>query len=263
MINTVEYRALTVVKNEELGPGHHLLVLETPKPLPDISAGHFLNLRCSTVDKHSLLRPFSVLDADPLEGTISVYYKELGRMSRHLSNIVPGMQLDCLYPLGQPFPWRNDWRRVALVGGGVGLAPMLFLAKQLEPYGERMSVTGYFGGGSEPDLVQALLGQYNFEMHLATMDGSAGTKGTVVDLFALSEEHFDVIYTCGPNPMMAALKAVLPEESEAFASLEEYMACGVGACLGCVAKIEQEDGTANLPVCKDGPVFDLRKVQFE
>jgi dihydroorotate dehydrogenase electron transfer subunit len=258
----MEFQPLTVLSNRQLSPGNWLLTLLADQPLPEIKAGQFLNLRCDPHDQHSLLRPFSILDADPYANTISVYYKHLGRLSSQLSAVRPGVKLDCLYPLGGGFPWNTDWRRVALVGGGVGLAPLLCLASQLMPYSTHMEVLGFFGGRTAADLVPELLEDYQLGQVLATDDGSLGLKGTVVDAFVGYEGNFDVIYTCGPNAMMRALYEVLPIGVPAFASLEEYMACGVGACYGCAARIITEQGIAHKTVCKDGPVFDLRQVVF-
>ena len=258
----MEYVPAKVIENRELAPGHGLLTLGLPEPQPEIKPGQFLQLRCDPGDRHSLMRPFSILDANALDNTIGVYYKGLGRLSSYLCSVPVGTELDCLYPLGTGFPWQYDWRRVALIGGGVGLAPLLFLARHLEPYGERMQVTGFFGGASGPDLVPELLKDYDFPQQLATMDGSVGFQGTVVDLFSGCEDYFDVVYTCGPNAMMRALQDVLPTAVPAFASLEERMACGVGACYGCVAAIKAGEETENQRVCLEGPVFELRNVVF-
>lgn len=238
-------------------------MLQAARPLPDIRAGQFLSLRCDPADRHSLLRPYSILDDDALAGTLSIYYKHLGRLSSRLSEIPEGTQLDCLYPLGKGFPWREDWRNVALVGGGVGIAPLLFLAKQLEPYGASMQVHGFFGGASAVDLVPALLERYHLKQHLATMDGSLGHRGTVIELFSQQLSYYDAIYSCGPNAMLAALQKVIPAGYPAFASLEEYMACGVGACYGCTASVQVGEEIKNLTVCRDGPVFELPNVIFE
>lgn len=263
IIRTVEYRSAEVRSNIELAPGHWLIELAVEMPLPDICAGQFLSLRCDPADRHSLLRPFSILAADGGRGIISVYYKHLGRLSTQLSAAQPGTELDCLYPLGHGFPWREDWKRVALVGGGVGLAPLLYMAQQLQAMHNGVDVQCFFGGASEADLVPRLLERYQLPMQLATMDGSAGFKGTVVDLFRQSEpEAYAALYTCGPNPMMAALAPVAGPDCASFASLEEYMACGVGACYGCTAHIQEEGQQRNLRVCCDGPVFDLKRVVF-
>lgn len=258
----MRYAKLEVTVNEPLGPGHHLLSLRSTEALPDIVAGQFANLRCVPDDVHSLLRPFSILGVDQASQTIHMYYKVLGRQSGMLVQTPVGSMLDCLYPLGQPFPWQPEWRRIALVGGGVGLAPLLYMAEQLQLQDSETEVVAYFGGNSEPDLVPALLDRYTLETNVATMDGSAGFHGNAVQLFAPHAGDFDVVYTCGPNPMMAALQAVVPRDCPAFASLEEYMACGVGACLGCVAAIEEDGKVVNRPVCKDGPVFPLHAVHF-
>jgi dihydroorotate dehydrogenase electron transfer subunit len=263
----VRYAPATLIRNEEYGPGHWIAELQLEALLPEIRAGQFFSLRCDPHDTWSLLRPFSFLDVNPVARTISVYYKHLGRLSTILSDFGPGTVLDVLYPLGKPFTWQEDWRRVAIVGGGVGMAPLLFLARELLPYGETMQVEAYFGGKTEEDLVPGLLGEYpELSLHIATDDGSRGHHGTVVDLFRRSLAQgaiYDAVYVCGPNPMMHALKAVVPSDVPCFASLEEYMACGVGACLGCTAHIEQDGQRFNMTTCKSGPVFPLQSVVFE
>jgi dihydroorotate dehydrogenase electron transfer subunit len=258
----VEYCKTTVLENRELGPGHGLMKLGVPQPLPDIKAGQFLSLRCDPADRHSLLRPFSILEHNAFNGSLSIYYKALGRLSEFMFSLAPGTELDCLYPLGTGFPWQEDLRRVALVGGGVGLAPLLYMSRQLEPYSANIHVAAFFGGASAADLVPELLAEYDLQLELATIDGSTGFNGTVVDLFARSTEYFDVIYTCGPNAMMAALQKRLPHGTQAYASLEEYMACSVGACYGCTTTIRTDGEERNLRVCREGPVFDLRSVVF-
>ena len=263
MIMAVQYEQLIIRQNERMGEGHWLLELASTKPLPDVEAGQFLSLRCDPGDQYSLLRPFSILNADYLENTISVYYKHLGRMSSRLSSCHPGEVLDCLFPLGNSFPWRPEWQRIALVGGGVGLAPMLYLAQCLQAGHPGVELSCFFGGNTAGDLVPGLLKRYGFATELATMDGTAGFTGTVVDLFAATGREFDVVYTCGPNPMMAALAGRLPEGVPAYASLEEYMACSVGACYGCVVKVRDGESFSNQRVCREGPVFDLRKVDFQ
>jgi len=266
MISTMQYVEATVTTNRELSSVNWLLKLAVPQPLPDIQPGQFLNLRCDPSDAHSLLRPFSVLDINVGQGILSVYYKHLWRLSTHLATIQAGTFLGCLYPLGQGFPWQQDWRRIALIGGGVGLAPLLFLARWLGAKDPEVEIHGYFGGATDGDLVPALLADYSFPMQLATMDGSTGYHGTVVGLFGETGVNeggcYDAIYTCGPNAMMAALRDVLPRGVPAFASLEEYMACGVGACYGCAAPIREPDGVHYQRVCCEGPVFPLREVEF-
>jgi dihydroorotate dehydrogenase electron transfer subunit len=147
------------------------------------------------------------------------------------------------------------------------MAPLLYLARELVGQDGSLQVEAFFGGRTEADLVPGLLGEYvELALHLATDDGSRGFHGTVVELFRRSLERgsvYDAVYVCGPNPMMAALQAVVPAGVPAFASLEEYMACGVGACLGCTAHIEQGGRRFNKTTCKEGPVFPLQEVVFE
>jgi dihydroorotate dehydrogenase electron transfer subunit len=246
-----------------MGPGHYVVELELPTPLPPIRAGQFASLRCNPGDQYSLLRPFSILDFDPQKSRLSVYYKILGRMSQQLAEVHAGESLDCLFPLGYGFPIQADWKRVALIGGGVGIAPLLLWQRELSLNYADVTVDGYFGGRSAPDLVPSLLEQYPFTQHLATDDGSLGQKGNVVQLFASLGASYDAVYTCGPNPMMAAVQMALQPGVEAFASLEEYMACSAGACYGCTALLVDGGIEQRVTVCREGPIFDLRKVVFE
>lgn len=251
-----------VRSNVQLAPGHGLIVLKVDKPLEQVEAGQFLSLQCVPHDNHSLLRPFSILDYDSDLSTLSVYYKHLGRLSSQLAEVPEGARLRMVYPLGQPFPWHADWRRIALVGGGVGIAPLLLLKKQLatEPLAPQCDV--FIGGANTTDLVIPLLAEYGVTEHFATMDGSTGHCGTVVELFLARGRSYDAVYTCGPNPMMAALRKVLPGSVPAYASLEEYMACGVGACYGCTTGVETGNGVENQRVCREGPVFELHRIRF-
>jgi dihydroorotate dehydrogenase electron transfer subunit len=261
---TLQYEPSVVIDNREIGPGHYVIALQLPRELAAIEAGQFVSLRCNPGDLYSLLRPFSILSFDPDTRRMSVYYKILGRMSAQLAELHSGERVDVLYPLGKGFPHDPAWKRVALVGGGVGIAPLLLWQRELASKSPATEVHGYFGGRSEPDLVPELLAEYDFQQFLATDDGSRGFRGNAVSMFSGSGEAYDAIYTCGPNPMMAALKAVLPENASAFASLEEYMACSAGACYGCTALLIEDGGVERrATVCKEGPIFDLRKVVFE
>src|SRR5207237_785194 len=160
--------------------GHFVIRLVLPAPLPQVLAGQFANLQCAPGDEYSLLRPFSILDYDAAGGELSIYYKILGRMSALLARVPEGEMLGCLYPLGGGFPWQEGWLRCALVGGGVGIAPLLLLARQLALAQPGIAVQGYFGGRSAPDLVPDLLAEYDFPMQLATDDGSLGFAGNAV-----------------------------------------------------------------------------------
>ncbi|MCB1216066.1 dihydroorotate dehydrogenase electron transfer subunit [bacterium] len=256
----MHFERCTVTANEEYGPGHWVISLRSEQELSGIRAGEFLNLQCDPEDNWSLLRPLSILGVDLAANTLLVYYKHLGRLSRALSSVSPGESLNVLFPLGGRFPVDPAHRRIALIGGGVGLAPLLFLAQQLE--GSGVEIDAYFGGASQPDLVLRMLEPYNCNMLLSTDDGSHGYGGNCVDCYFDSGRSHDVIYTCGPNPMMNALRARLDGSVPCWASLEEYMACGVGACLGCATHIDNGGQRANETVCRKGPVFDLSKVVF-
>lgn len=263
MITPVKFETARIISNDEFGPGHYVLTLQCEAPLPEILAGQFANLQCEEGDRYSILRPFSILSDDPASGVLGIYYKVLGRMSAVLAREPVGAKLNLLYPLGRPFVIDAAARRIALVGGGVGIAPLLYLQEQLAKSHPGLEVRAYFGGRSAPDLVPELLKRYDFPQELSTDDGSLGFRGNVIECFRRGGMDYDAVYTCGPNPMMAALKDALPPGLRAYASLEEYMACGVGACYGCTALIMDGDTERRQTVCKDGPIFDLRQVVFE
>jgi dihydroorotate dehydrogenase electron transfer subunit len=259
----VKFEPARIIANVEIGPGHYLLTLQCAAPLPRILAGQFASLQCAEGDQHSLLRPFSVLSDDAASGELGIYYKILGRMSAQLAKQPAGSVLKILFPLGKPFIVDPQARRIALVGGGVGIAPLLYLQQQLAAGRPELYVQAYFGGRGAADLVPELLKNYSFPQQLATDDGSLGYRGNVIECLKQGGMGYDAVYTCGPNPMMAALKEILPPGLRAYASLEEYMACGVGACYGCTALIVEDGVERRMTVCTDGPIFDLRQTVFE
>lgn len=172
-----------------------------------------------------------------------------------------GDTLEVMGPLGNGFPLERmkEGKKAFLIGGGIGIPPMVELSKQLK--GEKQIVVGY---RDELFLTEEL--RKEGALFLATEDGSAGTKGNVLDAIRENGLEADVIYACGPTPMLRALKAYAEEHQiECWLSLEERMACGIGACLGCVCKSKEIDSHShvhNKRVCKDGPVFLATEVEL-
>ena len=218
--------------------------------------GQFINLYSADPGK-MLPRPISICDADPGEGTLRMVYRIAGAGTMEFSRLEAGDEIDILGPLGNGFPDMSG-RRVMLIGGGIGIPPMLYLAKK---YGtDSVAVLGY----RDEAFLLSDFGQTGCSILTATEDGSMGTKGTVIDAIKASDEKADVIFACGPLPMLRAVAAYAEaNDIRCFVSMEERMACGVGACLGCITKTKDVDDHSqvkNARICKDGPVFDSGEV---
>lgn len=180
-----------------------------------------------------------------------------GKGTEEFSKMTPGMQLDIIGPLGNGFPTKK--KKAFLIGGGIGIPPMLELAKQLDC--EKQIVLGY-----RDDLFLYEEFKKYGSVYVATEDGSAGTEGNVLDAIRENGLDAEVIYACGPLPMLRALKEYAAKNQiECWVSLEERMACGIGACLGCVCKSKNKDAHTNVNnkrICKEGPVFLAEEVDF-
>ncbi len=213
-------------------------------------AGQFFNLGYTNGDVPRLKKPISIYDVDG--DRISFMIKKLGKGTEALSKLRAGDEMKVLGPLGNGFPLLVD-RNVLLISGGVGYPPMVHLKKELK----KCTITHLHGGRTETDI---------FPCDIAyTEDGSKGETGLVTkDLEKIiNEKNINVIYTCGPDPMMHAIgKIAKAMKVECHLSLEEYMACGIGACYGCAVRIkaDNEDGFVNKRVCKDGPVFEINEL---
>ena len=205
-----------------------------------------------------LPRPISICEADPDEGRLRIVYRISGKGTDEFSKYVSGDPIDIMGPLGNGFPQEGE--NVFLIGGGIGVPPMLEMAKQLNC--EKQIILGY---RDENLFLRDEFEAYG-EVFVATEDGSVGTKGNVMNAIEENALQADVIFACGPMPMLRAIKKYAEEkEIKAYISLEEHMACGVGACLGCVVKTKEVDHHShvhNARICTDGPVFDAEEVEI-
>lgn len=223
--------------------------------LPSIAPGQFVNVKVPDTEGVFLRRPISVCD---VEGNrLYLYIKPAGKGTIRLCSLMPGDEFDVLLPLGNSFTVAEATGRFLLVGGGVGIAPLLYLGRVLHSRGCRVEFL--LGGASRADLemVDEFAGYGN--VHVTTVDGSMGVRGFVTDHEVISSD-FDAIYSCGPTPMMKAVaKIARSREINMEASLENHMACGLGACLCCVENTT--DG--HRCVCTDGPVFNIKALNWE
>ncbi|MDY3919054.1 MAG: dihydroorotate dehydrogenase electron transfer subunit [Candidatus Limivivens sp.] len=249
-----------ILKQECIGTDIYSLWLETEQIGAAAKPGQFISVY-SGDGSRLLPRPISICEIGEEKTSLRIVYRIAGKGTAEFAKLGAGDFLEILGPLGNGFPLERcaGQKKAFLIGGGIGIPPMLELAKQLE--GEKQIVVGY---RDELFLSEELKEQGS--LYIATEDGSCGTKGNVLDAIRENGLRADVIYACGPTPMLRALKAYAEKEGiECWLSLEERMACGVGACLGCVCKskdVDHHSRVHNKRVCKDGPVFLSTEVEL-
>lgn len=253
-----------IVRHREVATDYFELEFIAPTIAREVLPGQFVHVRVSESLDPILRRPFSIYDVDKNLGSITVFYKVVGRGTRMLARFQLATRLDVMGPLGRPFTIPEHVSSCLLVGGGVGIAPLVYLARVLN---ERKLKCKVLMGASTAGFLagKAILDKMGIPYLVSTDDGSEGMKGQVTDLFEaeLERSRCDFIYACGPEGMLIkvteiALSLGIPGEI----SLEEHMACGVGACLGCAHPVKGEEGVRYARVCKDGPIFKLGEVIF-
>jgi len=255
-----------VVDNRLLNDKYGLMCIESPAFVENAKPGQFLMLKTQLHDylyDPLLRRPLGICDVNLKRGTFSLLYMIVGKGTKLLSNIGKDTIISFSDPLGTPFDLTMD-KKVAVIGGGVGIAPMIFLTKTLY---ENNSVDVFYGGAEEKDiLLTHIFERYSSNMKISTNDGSVGKKGFITDLVD-NIDSYDKIYACGPKPMLkAAFELVKDRNNVDFeVSLEERMACGVGACLGCIIYINDEKTGQDKQVrcCLEGPVFDGKQIIWD
>lgn len=247
----------TIVSQEMLAAGIYSLLIKTTAAEYAVP-GQFISIYCNSGEK-LLPRPISICEIDKAAQTLRVVYRVAGKGTEEFSHLKAGDQIDILGPLGNGFPLEGE--RPMVVGGGIGVPPMLELAKQLPG-----TVTAVMGYRNDDLFLNEEFTDVAAELVIATDDGSVGTHGTVVDAIVENEIDADVIYACGPKPMLKALANYAAEKNiKCYVSMEERMACGVGACLGCVCQSKEVDDHShvkNKRVCADGPVFLSTEVEL-
>lgn len=250
---------LTVVSLEQINDKYVLIKLTCDTPLPEMVPGQFVEIKVDGSPSTFLRRPISINMVDVENNQLWLLVAAIGDGTRHLASLSAGDKLNCMLPLGNGFTMPSDKdERVLLVGGGVGVAPLLYMGRVMSAMG--CEPTFLLGARSAGDLL--LLDEFKKygRVCITTEDGSAGEKGFVTNHSVLSERVFDRISTCGPKPMMMAVARYAAQQGiYCEASLENKMACGVGACLCCVEGTDE----GNLCVCKEGPVFDTKKLLWQ
>lgn len=232
-----------------------LLVLHSTE-LPDIRAGQFVNVKVENSLSTFLRRPISVHDVDTEQGLLYLLIKIAGQGTARLSELSQGEKLNIVLPLGNWFT-QPDKGSCLLVGGGVGIAPMLHLSKELKSKG--MNPVVLIGTRSKKDIVLQEEFEKYAQVYYATEDGSCGEKGYPTQHSVLNEK-FDHIFCCGPEPMMRAVaRYAYSENIDCQVSLENMMACGFGVCLCCVNDTKE----GHKCVCTDGPIFNINDLKWQ
>ena len=282
--DTIELEEAEIISQQAFDGDQYILRLQAPACAATARAGQFVHLSCDPA--LAMRRPLSIMRADPDSGWVDFLYKAVGEGTRLLARRQTGETVSVLGPIGQPFTPDPDRPRSLLLGGGVGMPPMLFLAEHLKQTGgfkplvllgsevpfpfqqqpSRIMLPGIPDGviGSMP-----LLEDWGIPSRLASLQGYSGCyEGYITDLARTwlnvlnDEQRTQVeIFSCGPHPMLEAVAALAREYGlPCQVSLEEYMACAVGGCAGCVVQVSTDAGPAMKRVCVDGPVFDAYTV---
>lgn len=256
----MKYKELAVIiEQKKIAADIYSMWLEARQIAAEAVPGQFLSIYCNDASR-MLPRPISICEIDREQGRLRIVYRVVGKGTEEFSAYQAGDALNIVGPLGNGYPLDKGYREALLIGGGVGIPPLVELSRTLA--GEKQIVVGY----RDSDLFLKEDLEKNGRVYIATEDGSVGTKGNVLDAIRENALTADAIFACGPTPMLRALKAYAKEQGmDCYLSLEERMACGVGACLGCVCKSMDVDGythVKNKRVCKDGPVFAAEEIEI-
>ena len=251
-----------VASQEQLADGIYSMWIQT-QAADTAKPGQFISMY--TTDGSKLLpRPISICEIDRTRGMLRVVYRVTGENTgtEQFSKLKSGDTIPVIGPLGNGFPYEKaEGKKVFLMGGGIGVPPILELAKQMKCEKKQILV-GY--RDAQTFLKEEF--EANGELYISTEDGSVGTKGNVMDAIRENGLKADMIYACGPTPMLRAIKQYAEEQGiECYISLEERMACGIGACLACVCRSKEKDAHSNVNnkrICKDGPVFLATEVEI-
>lgn len=276
-----------ILAHEAFPGDQHLLRLEAPRVAQRARAGSFVHVRCD--DSRPLRRPISIMRADERSGQIELLYKVFGEGTALLAQRQVGERLDLIGPIGRPFQVDPQRTRPLLIGGGVGMPPMVFLADELRrhqrahqpfvilgsevPFPFTARPSQFLVPGMPDGVIAAmpLLEDWGIPSRLASRQGYPGClDGYVTDLARRWLDTLDdgqraqvEVFSCGPHPMLEAVAALARDyDLPCQVSMEEFMACGVGGCAGCVIEVRTPNGVAMKRVCVDGPVFDAEAVFF-
>jgi dihydroorotate dehydrogenase electron transfer subunit len=249
---------LTVSSNRKISSDYFVLGVTDEAPLPQMLPGQFAEIKVDNNPNVFLRRPISIHDVDYDKNILYLLIRIIGEGTQTMSQLKVGEKVNLVYPLGNTFNM-DGVSNVLLAGGGCGIAPMLFLARHLSR--QNIMVTTLIGGRSADDILEADEFRKYGKVCISTDDGSEGEKGFMTKNSVMEEvTTFDRLYSCGPLPMMKVFAAIAKENTiDCEVSLENTMACGIGACLCCVT----ETTHGNKCVCTEGPVFNIKQLKWQ
>lgn len=252
-----------IVYIEKIAPEIYLMRIKSEYIAKNAVPGQFVNVKCCEGINALLRRPISICSVDREKDTFDIVFQLRGKGTEILAQKKAGDRVDVIGPLGKPFEINDKYKKIAVVGGGIGVFPLLFLLQEMKG----MNKTAFLGFRGKDYAV--LIDKFKKEsdsFHMTTDDGSAGSKGFITDVLeeSLKTEVYDIIYACGPGPMLKRVAALAAESGvKCQVSLEQRMGCGIGACLVCACKTRHGEDWQYSHVCKDGPVFWSDEVIFE
>jgi dihydroorotate dehydrogenase electron transfer subunit len=248
---------LKIIANNKLNNDFFTLELKGKEKFPEFKPGQFAQVRVERNSEVFLRRPISIHDVNFSNNTLKLLIQIAGKGTKALSGLKPGDTLNVIYPLGNSFSLPGKNKKILLVGGGCGVAPLLFLGKYLKSNGYVPDIL--LGFRNRERIIESEEYKEIGRVFVSTEDGSEGEKGYVTNHSLFVTETYDQIYCCGPDSMMKAISGYCKKNNiNCEVSLENLMACGIGACLCCIV----ETTKGNLCTCIDGPVFNINELKW-
>ena len=250
-----------LLSSERVAVDTYEMVIETKNAKRDAIPGQFVHIQVPNRPDLLLRRPISINSLDTANSTITLIVQAKNEGTRVLCGLQPNAVLDVIGPVGRGFFLDKKAKKVAVLGGGIGIAPLRYLIER----SPEVNFYSFLGFRSKKFAYQIPIFKNISNLNLYTDDGTAGKKGFATNALdhMLRTEHMDAVYACGPTPMFRALKGIMSKyDVPCFISMEERMGCGIGGCKVCVCRIEEDGQTDYKKVCQDGPVFDINKVVF-
>lgn len=254
-----------VKENKLIADKIYQMDLEGDFPLNKFVPGKFVHIKCGSGYEMPLRRPISICDIDDQGKVLTILYRVEGAGTKYMSELKANDKLDLLGPLGEGFPISDvsEEQTALMIGGGIGVPPLYYLAKQLKAKG--VTIKSILGFNSKKDIFLEEEFKALGDCHITTVDGSHGHQGFVTHVLEAAG-NWDKMYSCGPTPMLKALQSAIPENNSgtAYMSLEERMGCGLGACLACYCEPSkpQPNDKGYRKACSDGPVFGLHEIKL-